>query len=197
MIIFKGYKIKSLTKKLKALQQNRVHNQPSDDAIAKEIAMYRQLSQVYNALKGHKKYPFASEMVWESLRPAAGLDDPSAQFELGRHWLEEAKFRDELEKNTLFSSPSNERQMRQLYEEAIAYLQAAEKLGHIEAKRLHGLCHINGWGVPMDRDKGFELVVASIEQENSWEKVPQIFASMGLNKPEFFSALTKHRSTKA
>lgn len=73
---------------------------------------------------------------------------------------------------------------------------AAEQLKHVEAKRLHGLCYINGWGVEVDKKRGFELIVESIEQENSWDKVPQIFAAMGLNKPEFFSALTQHRNSK-
>ncbi|KTD61804.1 SEL1-like repeat protein [Legionella spiritensis] len=196
MIIFKGFKIKSLTKKIKAMQQNRVHNQPSDDQIAREKAMYHQLSDLYKQLKGKKKYPFAEEMVWETLRAATSLDDSEAQYQLGSHLLEEAKFREQLQQGGVFGSTSNERQMRQYYEEALAYLQAAENLGHVLAKRLHGLCYINGWGVEQDRDKGFELVVASIEQENSWERVPQIFASIGLNKPEFFSALTKHRSGK-
>ena len=36
----------------------------------------------------------------------------------------------------------------------------------------------------------------AIELEQSWDKVPQIFASIGLNKPEFFSALTKMRTGK-
>lgn len=193
MIIFKGYKVKSLTKKLKALQQNRIHNQPSDEMIAKEVALYHQLSMVYRALEGKAKYPFAGEMVWECLRAAANMDDSAAQFQFGSYLLDEAKFRDRLDKEGLFRSPSNEKQMQQLYAEGLAYLEAAEKLGHVLAKRLHGLCYINGWGLEPDRDKGFALVVESIEQENSWDKVPQIFAEIGLNKPEFFSALMKHR----
>lgn len=193
MILFKRYKIKSLTKKLKSMQQSRVHNQPNEAAVAKEIAMYHQLAAIYRSLKGSKKFPFADIMVWECLRASSTVDDAAAQYELGRHLLEEAKFREQLNQGEVFASPSNERHKRQLYEEALAYLQAAEKLGHVEAKRLHGLCYINGWGVDVDRNKGFELVVASIEQENSWDRVPQIFAAIGLNKPEFFSALMKAR----
>ncbi|MDX1836866.1 sel1 repeat family protein [Legionella taurinensis] len=194
MILFKGHKVKSLTKKIKSMQQSRVHNQPTEDMVTKETGLYHQLASVYKVLRGHKKFPFADEMVWETLRASTNLDDSAAQYELGSHLLEEAKFRDELQRGGVFASPSNERQMRQLYDEALAYLQAAEALGHVQAKRLHGLCYINGWGVTVDRDKGFELVVASIEQDNSWDKVPQIFAAIGLNKPEFFSALMKRRS---
>ena len=193
MLIIRRFKIRSLTKKLKSMQQNRVHNQPSDELLAKEKAMYHKLAAIYRTLRGKKKYPFAEEMVWECLRASARIDDDVAQFELGSHLVEEAKFRETLQQEEVFASPANERLMKQYYEEGIAYLTAAEKLRNVQAIRLHGLCYINGWGLPVDRDRGFELVVNSIEIENSWDKVPQIFASIGLNKPEFFAALMKHR----
>ena len=193
MILFKRHKVKSLTKKLKSMQQSRQHNQPSDEILAKEKSIYHQLSTLYTHLKKNKKVPFAEDMVWESLRAATTLDDSEAQFKLASRLLDEAKFREQLQKEGVFASVSNERQARQLYEEALAYLRAAEGLGHVGAKRLHGLCYINGWGVEVEREKGFDLIVDSIAMENSWDKVPQIFASIGLNKPEFFAALTKHR----
>lgn len=191
-MFFKKMKIKRLTKKLKVMQQNRLHNQPRDEIINKEVAYYHELAKIYGSLIG--TYPFASEMVSACLAAAASLDNTAAQFQLAKKLLDEAKLREQLQAEGLFANQNNELRMRQLYEEAHAYLLAAEKLGHIDAKRLRGLCHINGWGVTADKNKGFELVVASIEQENSWDKVPQIFASMGLNKPEFFSALMKHRN---
>ncbi len=193
MILFKRYKVKSLTKKLKTMQQSRLHSQPSDEILAKEKAICHQLSTLYGCLKKNKKVPFANEMVWECLRAATDLDDSEAQFKLAGRLLDEAKFREQLQQEGVFASVSNERQVHQLYEEALAYLRAAEQLGHVGAKRLDGLCYINGWGVEVDREKGFDLVVDSIAMENSWDKVPQIFASIGLNKPEFFAALTKHR----
>ena len=193
-MFLKRFKIKRLTKKLKAMQQARIHNQPRDEVITKEVNYYHELAAIYNTAIGHKSYPFASEMVVACLRAAASLDDSAAQYQLGSQLLEEAKFREQLQLEGLFASPGNERQMQQLYEEAHAYLQAADKLGHVQAKRLRGLCYINGWGISSDKDKGFELVVASIDQENSWDKVPQIFAAIGLNKPEFFSAIMKHRN---
>lgn len=193
MIILKRFKIKSLTKKLKSMQQTRLLNQPPDDVIAKEIDLYMTLSTIYKSLKNKKKYPFKDLVANECLRAAASLDSSTAQYELGILLLEEAKFRDGLEKDMLFANSSNKRQAEQLYEEAHAYLQSAENIGHVLAKRMRGLSIINGWGVDVDKNKGFELVVASIDQENSWDKVPQIFESIGLNKPEFFSALGKHR----
>ncbi|ASQ45870.1 SEL1-like repeat protein [Legionella clemsonensis] len=194
-MLFKRYKIRRLTKKLKAMQQNRIHNQPPDEILAKEIGYYHELATIYKSLIGHKKYPYAADMVIACLRAAGNLDDANAQYEVAKTLLDEAKFRERLQLEGLFANPSNERQMKQLYEEALVYLQSAEKLGHVLAKRLHGLCYINGWGVSSDKEKGFELVVASIEQENSWDRVPQIFASIGLNKPEFFAAIMKHRKT--
>ena len=178
------------------MQQSRIHSQPSEEALKKEIAGYHKLVGIYQSLQGKKKFPFAHEMVLECYRAASSIDDPTAQFQLGKCLLDEAKFRHELQANTLFASPSNERQMNQFFEEALAYLSAAEKLNHVEAKRLHGLCYINGWGLTADKRKGFDLIVASIEQENSWDRIPQIFAAMGLNKPEFFSELAQHRSGK-
>lgn len=176
------------------MQQGRIHNQPSDELLKKEISLYHSLAEIYRSLNGNKKYPFARLMALECYRASASMDDASAQYILGRSLLDEAKCRENLQMEEVFNSVSNERQMKQLYEEALAYLEAAEKLNHIQAKRLHGLCYINGWGVPTDKKRGFDLIVSSIDDENSWDKVPQIFASIGLNKPEFFSALTQHRN---
>lgn len=193
-MLFKRWKIKKLTKKIKSMQQYRQHNQPTDEILAKERAYYHQLADCYRQLRGHKSYPFAVEMEQACWRASATIDDKEAQYWLGKRLVDEGKFREQLEAEGVFASPSNDRQRYQNYEEAHAYLLASEKLGHIEAKRLRGLCYINGWGVEINRDKGFDLVVESIEQENSWDKVPQIFTALGLNKPEFFSALMKHRN---
>lgn len=189
----KQIKMNALVKKIKVLQQSRVLNLPSDDAVAKEIALYHQLAAIYRSLHGHKKCPFAREMLLAVYRASATLDDATAQYLLGKTLLEEGRFRDTLQHEGVFASESNERQMQVRYVDAHAYLLAAMALGHIQARRLHGLSYINGWGLPADKNKGFELIVESIEQENSWDKVPQIFKEIGLNKPEFFSALMQRR----
>ena len=193
MIFLKKWTIKSLTKKIKLLQQQRVHSQPNNQMIAKEIDMYFSLADIYKKLAKNKKFPFAGIMVQECLRGAAELDNDKAQYQLALKLINEAKFRQKLENEEIFSNSSNQKKAHQLFEEGIAYLSSAEQLGNIQAKRFHGLCYINGWGVEMDRKKGFDLVVESIDKEGNWEKVPQIFAEIGLNKPEFFSALVKHR----
>lgn len=193
--MLKRWKIKRIVKKLKAMQANRVNNQPGDELLKKEIAYYFELATIYKNIASNKKYPYASLMHEECLRVASGLDDAEANYQLGKIILEEAKFRASLEQEGVFKSDVNEKKCQQLYAEAHAYLLVAVNLGHIEAKRLRGLCLINGWGLDADTKAGFELIVASIEQEGSWERVPQIFASMGLNKPEFFSAIMQHRKS--
>lgn len=195
MMFIKKLYIKSYQKKIRNLQQDRLHSQPTTEAIIKEKKLYWQLISIYNKFKKKKKFPFAKEMIRECWRKAAEIDDVESQFMLGKNLIEEAQLRETLQKEIVLASAENEKQMLKLYAEGIAYLQSAENLGHIEAKRLHGLCYINGYGVPIDSDKGFHLILESIDQEKSWDKVPQLFAKMGLNKPEFFAALTKHRKS--
>ena len=192
----KRMKINRLIKKIKGMQQSRLHNQPTSEALLKEVAAYHRLADIYKGLLGRKKWPFARTCMLAAYRASAMLDDAIAQYLLGKYLLEEAKFRESLQQDGVFASESNENQVQILYRDAHAFLLAAEKLNHIQARRLHGLCYINAWGVPADKDCGFELVVESIEQENSWAKVPQIFKEIGLNKPEFFSALMQRRKAQ-
>jgi TPR repeat protein len=187
------FKINRMLKKLANMQRQRQHTQQSDEVIQKERALYHKLAAVYARLEGKKNYPFSREAKLACYRAASMLDDVSAQYLLGNTLLDEAKVRAGWEVGGVFASQSNQRTLQQLYEEAHAYLLAAEKVGHIQAKRLRGLCYINGWGVPEDKKLGFDLVMNSIQQENSWDKVPQIFASIGLNTPEFYAALTDYR----
>jgi hypothetical protein len=194
MYFLKRFKINNIIKKIKVLQQSRALNQPWNEAIAKEIALYHQQEAIYISLHGNKNCPHAREMLLAVYRASSMLDDTRAQYLLGKTLLEEGKFRDTLQREGVFASDSNERQMQERYVDAHAFLLAAMNSNHILARRLHGLSYINGWGVPVDKDKGFELIVQSIEQENSWDKVPQIFKEIGLNKPEFFSALVSRRN---
>jgi hypothetical protein len=193
--MLKRWKIRKTIKKLKAMQANRQHNQPTDDVLKKEIAYYFELAAMYKSLKANKKNPYPHLLHDECLRAAAGLDDAEANYQLGKISLEEAKFRENLEKEGVFKSDVNAKKCHVLYEQAHAYLSAAIALTHVEAKRLRGLCLINGWGLETDKKAGFELVVASIEDEGAWERVPQIFAAIGLNKPEFFSAIMQHKKS--
>lgn len=177
------------------MQANGINNQPTDEILKKEIAYYFELADIYKKLIGKKRFPYAQQMSAECYRVAAGLDDAEANYRLGQMSIEEAKFREKLEQEGIFKSELNLKKYKQLYEEGHAYLLAAIALQHVGATRLRGLAFINGWGLEPDKKTGFELVVASIEQEGSWDRVPQIFASIGLNKPEFFAAIMQRKKT--
>ena len=193
MTWLKRFKIKRLQKQLKILSLARLNHTAAAEGLQKEIALYFALAKLYASLVGNKTYPFAREQALACYRAAAALDHANAQFLVGKQLLEEAKMRSEMQSGGLFASESNAGFVKVLYQDAHAFLLAAEKHQHINAKRLRGLCYINGWGVPIDKDQGFDLVVASIEQENSWDRVQKIFAQLGINQSSFFSELFQHR----
>lgn len=193
MFSINDWKIKRITKKIRAMQATRENNQPTSQIIQKEKDYYFELAAIYKKLLGHKKYPFAEVMRRECYRAAAELEDSKAHFQLAQILIAEGNYRQELDHESIFNSSENLKAMTVLYEEAQAHLLAAMQLGNVDAKRLRGLSIISGWGVESDKKTGFDLIVESIEEEGSWERVPQIFASMGLNKPEFFAAITQRR----
>lgn len=193
MCWLKKIKINRLYKKLRNMQLSRLQNQSTPEMLKKELLTYENLAKVYAKLIRNKKFPFAREQELACYRAAAVLDDMNAQYILGKKLLEEAKLRDTLQQSELFTSESNAFFMNELYKEAHAFLLEAEKKQHINAKRIRGLCYINGWGVPVNKDLGFDLVVASIEQENSWDRVQKIFKDLGINQSSFFSELFQHR----
>ncbi|MCX7116288.1 MAG: hypothetical protein NTW08_10355 [Gammaproteobacteria bacterium] len=192
MMFFKKIRIRLLTRKVMQLQQQRTTQQVADEAVKREIAIYHKLSCLYSHLEGSKRYPFAIEMSREMLRLAAQLHDASAQYLLGVHYLEEAKWRDQLEREKTFASQGNKALCATMFQEAVAYLTASSTT-HILAKRMLGACYIFGWGLPANNDQGLALIVESITLENSWGRAAQILASLGLNRPEFFEALVKQR----
>ncbi len=197
MIGLKQWKINKLIKKIKSMKLNRVHNQPKDSLIKKELSLYFELIKLLKPLKGHKKHQHLQILLLECYRGAAALEDAKAHYELGRYLLDEAKYRHHLNAEGVFNSKENLNQCQQEFNEALLNLKAADEGGHVAAKRLRGLCFINGWGVDVDKEAGFDLIVASIELEGSWDKVPQIFAEIGLNKPEFFSkALSQRKNNR-
>lgn len=175
------------------MQANRIHNQPDDLTLKKEVGLYYDLAERYNQLKSDKKFPYAALMMVECYRNAAALENAEAHYRLGKIFIEEGKYRMGIYDQGIFYSPENVNTAKLLFDEAQHHLIAAEKLNHTLAKRLRGLCLINGWGLEANKDAGFELIVTSIEQEGSWDKVPQIFAEIGLNKPEFFAAIMQKK----
>lgn len=190
---FKRFKIKRLQKQLRVISAARLNHTSSTEALQKEISLYFSMAKLYESVIGKKKHPFAREQALACYRAAAALDDAPAQFLVGQKLLEEARMREELQSGGLFASEANATYLKMLYHDAHGFLLAAEKHQHIKSKRVRGLCYINGWGVPIDKNIGFDLVVASIEQENSWDRVQKIFAELGINQSSFFSELFQHR----
>jgi len=189
----KQFKIKRLQKQLKVLSAARLNHTSTTEATRKEIALYFELAKLHESLARKKKHPLARERALACYRAAAALDNAEAQFLVGQKLLEEARMRDELQESGIFASEANAALLKLIYEDVHGFLLAAEKHQHIKAKRVRGLCYINGWGVPADKDAGFDLVVASIEQENAWDRVQKIFAELGINQSSFFSELFQHR----
>ncbi len=190
---WKQFKIKRLLKQLKILSTARLNNTTATDAVQKEIALYFELAGLYESMIGTKKQPFAREQALACYRAAAALDSADAQFLVGKQSLEEGRMREELQASGFLASEANTAYLKMCFHDAHGFLLAAEKHLHIKAKRLRGLCYINGWGVPIDKNAGFDLVVASIEQENAWDRVQKIFAELGINQSSFFSELFQHR----
>jgi hypothetical protein len=107
--------------------------------------------------------------------------------------LDKAKAYETWQNEKILANSENDKRYQDLYFQSHAYLGEASQKS-VEALRILGLCSIHGWGEPMDRKKGFGLIVESINRENSWDKVTEIFAKIGLNKPEFLQELIKFRT---
>ena len=189
----KRFKIKRLHNQLKLLSVGRLNNTSSPAALKKEISLYYTLAKIYESMINKKKHPFAREQLMACYRALASLDDAQAQFIMGEKTLAEAKVRQELQDSGILASEANAAYVNKLFEDVHGFFLAAEKNKHVKAKRLRGLCYINGWGVPINKDLGFDLLVASIEEENAWNKVQKIFKELGINQASFFSELFQHR----
>jgi TPR repeat protein len=190
------FRIKRIKKKLSKMQQFRQSHDVDDAKIQNEIKYELKLHDLYQKLIGKKKHPFAQMLAVESWRAAAQLNHVPSMYELGNFYLKMAQCRENLEQEKIFSSAENQRAMKDAYLQAHTFLEAAQKMGHLDAMLLYGLCFIFGWGMPIDQNKGYQLVIESIDKKQCWGKLPQLFAPMGLNKSEFFEALIKRQSLR-
>ncbi len=195
MYIFQRWKLKSLQKKVGHLFKNRQANQVGDAQIQKGVAPYYSIGEFYDKHQFCKNCPNAALNAIENYRAAAALNDRNAQYLVGQRLMEQGKFWDEFQQ-TIYACQAQKDYASAAYKEAFAYLESANRLEHSLAKRMIGLAYINGWGVEKDTDKGFKLVVESIEQEGAWDDATKIFESLGLNKPEFFSSIMSLKKGK-
>ena len=188
----KTRKARKLQKKITLLYKQRQSNSVSDADLAKEIAYNLELAEYYDKKRWNTHFPYAELLAQEAYRAAASLNDVNAQYLLSKRLVKMARFWQERSQG-IYAMQVHQRYANDLYEEAFAYLETAEKQGHALAKRLHGLAYINGWGVEKEEEKGFQMVVDSIEQEKAWDRATQIFTELGLNKSEFFSSIMRQK----
>ncbi len=192
MIFWKRWKLNSLRKKARNMMLSREKGNVSDLELKKEIALHYHIAAFYDKYRYDKTLPYAREMALEAYRAAASLQDSNAQFIIGERLIDLGRFWQDY-KDTPYHCKVHDRYAADIFEEAFAYLEAAEAQQHPKAKRLRGLAFINAWGVAEDQDKGFKLVVDSIDMEQAWDRATQIFEETGLNKPDFFSTIMSLR----
>lgn len=196
MILFKSSKLKRYYKKAKAMSEQRQNNQVNDNVLRKEIELYFAMAKIYDVLKYNKKFPHAALYAIENYRAAANLGDVQAQFTVGERLLDFGKFFGGLN-DSLYQSTTHEKYESMFFEEAYAFFDMAGKRGFTKANRMRGVMLINGWGIEKDTDQGLKLIVDSIEKEGAWDRSTEIFGELGLNQPEFFSAIMAKRGASS
>lgn len=193
MNMLQKLKLKALISKIQKFHDMREKGVNID--LKDEITSQLQLAKFYQEHLYDKDVPDAAIYVLECYRAAASLGDVHSQYICGQRQFEKGRFWENFSTG-IYGHPVHKKYATACYDEAFIYLKEAENNGHPLAKRLHGLALIKGFGVPKDLEKGFSLVVDSIEQENAWNRATQIFEELGLNTPEFFSLLISHKNKK-
>jgi hypothetical protein len=186
MNLWHRLKHNSLRKKVKKNIEKRDSGNPV--SLPQELAALHALAKFYLRHIYDKGLPRAEFWAQETYRAAAILGDKEAQYRLGLLFLERGKFWQEL-RNSLVGNDLQNHYARADFQEAFDYLQKAADSTHPLALRSLGMAYVRGWGVEINPDKGFKLVISSIDAEKSWDKATKIFEQLGLNSPEFFSAL--------
>lgn len=180
-------KLKKLLKKLTKLHNSRIEN--GKGSITDEITAYFNLAAWYNR---HKKQDPCGIFALECYRAAANLGNASAQYLCGKELMDKGCFWDKWSTG-LFGNKIHQKYAADYFAEGLSYLIEAEQQEHPLAKRLHGIAYIRGWGLQPNSDEGFQLIIASLEQEKAWDRATQIFEELGLNTPEFFAKLIAKR----
>ncbi|CAM4412357.1 MAG: hypothetical protein LEGION0398_MBIBDBAK_00308 [Legionellaceae bacterium] len=193
MVFFKKIKLAGLLKRVKKLHAMR--EQGKGTGFQEEIAALIELAQLYDQYKFNKYFPNAETLAIEYYRAAASLDAPKAQYILSQRLFDKAKFYEQWSHNN-YGSSIHQKYAFAYYEEAFNYLKESEKSGYALAKRYHGLCYINGWGVDKNLETGFQMIIDSIEMEKAWDKVTKILDELGLNSPEFFNSIMRQKANK-
>lgn len=191
MTFFKRMKLRSLQKKAKKLHQ--IRDQGKGTGFKAEIAVLFELAEFFDKNRFHKKFPEAETFALEYYRAAASLDDAKAQYILSQRLFDKARFYDNWNQD-IYGSSVHQRYAALYYEDAFKYLKESEAGGYALAKRYHGLAYIHAWGVAKDSEKGFQMIIDSIEMEQAWDRATKILEELKLNSPEFFNSIMKHQA---
>lgn len=184
--------LKSLQKKIEKAHLLR-EQEPNDINTYNEITLQYQLAEFYKKHRYDKDVPYADILYLECYRKCASIGDAKAQYLCGEGLLNKGKFWDSLSRHPIYGAGIHKKYAQAYFEEAFAYLRAAESADYVFAKRLLGLAHIHGWGIPKDINVGYKLILDSIQLENAWDRATKIFEELKLNSPEFFAALQSYR----
>lgn len=188
----KRWKLARLLKSVKKYQLLRENGDKK--WVKQEIAALAAVTHYYKKkLLFNKHFPLARIALFEYLRAAASLNDAEAQYQCALMRFEEGKYYATWVSSN-YRRAIHDKLKQEAFEEAFAFLDAAIKNKHVEAKRYQGLAYIHGWGVEKDTSKGFECVLDSIAMENAWARATKIIEKLRLNSPEFFKALTQYQS---
>lgn len=193
MNFWQRHQLMSLTKKVEKMHQLRLQQNDSADAIKNEIKAQYELASFYKKHRYDKKLPRAESHELECYRAAAELGDARAYYIYGERLLTEARFWDNWSRHPIYGHEVNKMRAADIFKRAFESLHEAENRGYPLAKRLLGLAHINGWGMPKNMDEGFKLILESIDQEKAWDRATKIFEELKLNSPEFFAALRSYK----
>lgn len=187
------YNYNRLKKRVKNLHDKRERAENVD--VKYEIKANKELAKFYHQHQFDKALPHASTLAAECYRAAANLGDSESQYLFAKSLLDDGRFWEQVAQG-IYGLPIHQSYAKNYYDEAIEQLHQATARGNFLALRLHGLAYINGWGVAQDKDKGFKMVVKSIDDANAWDKATQIFEELGLNTPAFFSSIMAIKSKR-
>jgi len=194
MNLLQKTKFNSLQKKARKFYEVRQGQQAGNPDMAAEIKLQYELAEFYKNHRFDKDVPHAEIYEFECYRLAAILGDIKAQYLCGKKLLEKGRFWEGMAQ-TLYTCQAHNKYAYEAYKEGLTYLETAEQNGYAPAKRLRGLAFMHGWGLPKDYDLGFNLIVASIEEEKAWDKAKEILQGIGLNASEFFAKLAAKKSS--
>lgn len=194
MSLFAKSTLKNLQKKIAKLHAVYQQDMTKQNA-QNEIKAQYQLAEFYKKHLFDKQFPKAEIYLLECYRAIAALDDPKAKYLCGEKLLTEGKFWANWSQNPVYGSTIHKKYAQALFDEAHAYLNAADENDYVLAKRLLGMANMHGWGVPRDINKGYQLVLDSIELEKAWDRATKIFEELKLSSPEFFAALQSYRKS--